>query len=137
MSRTIARDRGRLVRLVAMVLITLYGRRVNTLRSEVEEGCHSAAFANVDANQRRQVGFTALMVVVFGLGAAGMAVVAWRRRSAMAQAYEALLGEVGERRAAQEAHRANEGRFRSLALIIHGGCRLGSGSGFGDLHLRF
>jgi hypothetical protein len=24
-----------------------------------------------------------------------------------------------------------------LALIIHGGCRLCSGSGFGDLHLRF
>ena len=24
-----------------------------------------------------------------------------------------------------------------LALIIHGGCRFGSGSGFGDLRLRF
>ena len=58
MSRTIARDYGRLVRLVAMVLIALYGRRVNTLRSEVEELCHSAAFANLDANQRRRVGFS-------------------------------------------------------------------------------
>ena len=114
MSRTIARDYGRLVRLVAMVLIALYGRRVNTLRSEVEELCHSAAFANLDANQRRRVGFTALMVMVFGLGAAGMAVVAWRRRNAMTQAYEALLGEVGERRAAQEAQRTNTGRFHSL-----------------------
>ena len=78
------------MRLVAMVLIALYGRRVNTLRSEVEERCHSAAFAKLDANQRRQVGLTVLMVVVFGLGAAGMAVVAWRRRSAMTQAYAAL-----------------------------------------------
>jgi PAS domain-containing protein len=68
----------------------------------------------LDANQRRQVGFTALMVMVFGLGAAGMAVVAWRRRNAMTQAYEALLGEVGERRAAQEAQRTNTGRFHSL-----------------------
>ena len=25
----------------------------------------------------------------------------------------------------------------ALALIIHGGCRLGSGSGLGGLHLRF
>ena len=73
MSRTIARNHGRLVRLVAMVLIALYERRVNTLRSEVEERSHSTAFANLDAKQRRQVGFTALMVVVFGLGAAGMA----------------------------------------------------------------
>ena len=114
MSRTIARDHGRLVRLVAMVLIALYGRRANTLRSEVEERCHSAAFANLDANQRRRVGFTALMVVVFGLSAAGMAVVAWRRRNAVTQAYEALLGEIGEQRAAQEAQRTNTGRFRSL-----------------------
>ena len=52
MSRTIACGRRRLVRLVAMVLITLNGRRVNALRSEEEEviplrryrerGCESA-----------------------------------------------------------------------------------------------
>ena len=109
MSRTNACDRRRLVRLVEMVLIALY-RRVNALRSEGEERSHSAAIANVDANGRRQVGLTVLMVVVFGLGAAGMAIVTRRRRSAMTQAYEA----VGERCAAQEALRANEGRFQSL-----------------------
>ena len=92
-----------------MVLIALY-RRVNALRSEGEERSHSAAIANVDANGRRQVGLTVLMVVVFGLGAAGMAIMTRRRRSAMTQAYEA----VGERCAAQEALRANEGRFQSL-----------------------
>jgi diguanylate cyclase (GGDEF)-like protein/PAS domain S-box-containing protein len=97
------------VRLVEMVLIALY-RRVNALRSEGEERSHSAAIANVDANGRRQVGLTVLMVVVFGLGAAGMAIVTRRRRSAMTQAYEA----VGERCTAQEALRANEGRFQSL-----------------------
>ena len=58
------------------------------------------------------------MVVVFGLGAAGMAVVARRRRSDVTQAYEALMGEFGERRAAQEAHRASEGRFRSLVQQV-------------------
>ena len=109
MSRTNACDRRRLVRLVEMVLIALY-RRVNALRSEGEERSHSAAIANVDANGRRQVGLTVLMVVVFGLGAAGMAIVTRRRRSAMTQAYEA----VGERCTAQEALRANEGRFQSL-----------------------
>ena len=109
MSRTNACDRRRLARLVEMVLIALY-RRVNALRSEGEERSHSAAIANVDANGRRQVGLTVLMVVVFGLGAAGMAIVTRRRRSAMTQAYEA----VGERCAAQEALRANEGRFQSL-----------------------
>jgi diguanylate cyclase (GGDEF)-like protein/PAS domain S-box-containing protein len=97
------------VRLVEMVLIALY-RRVNALGSEGEERSHSAAIANVDANGRRQVGLTVLMVVVFGLGAAGMAIVTRRRRSAMTQAYEA----VGERCTAQEALRANEGRFQSL-----------------------
>jgi diguanylate cyclase (GGDEF)-like protein/PAS domain S-box-containing protein len=50
------------------------------------------------------------MVVVFGLGAAGMAIVTRRGRSATTQAYEA----VGERCTAQEALRANEGRFQSL-----------------------
>jgi hypothetical protein len=84
------------VRLVEMVLIALY-RRVNALRSEGEERSHSAAIANVDANGRRQVGLTVLMVVVFGLGAAGMAIVTRRRRGAMTQAYEA----VGERCTAQ------------------------------------
>jgi diguanylate cyclase (GGDEF)-like protein/PAS domain S-box-containing protein len=105
MTRTNACDRRRLVRLVEMVLIALY-RRVNALRSEGEERSHSAAIANVDANGRRQVGLTVLMVVVFGLGAAGMAIVTRRRRSAMTQAYEACT--------AQEALRANEGRFQSL-----------------------
>lgn len=109
MSRTNACDRRRLARLVEMVLIALY-RRVNALGSEGEERSHSAAIANVDANGRRQVGLTVLMVVVFGLGAAGMAIVTRRRRSAMTQAYEA----VGERCTAQEALRANEGRFQSL-----------------------
>ena len=109
MSRAIACDRWRLVRLVEMVLIALH-RRANALRSEGEERSHSAAIANVAANRRRQVGLTVLMAVVFGLGAAGMAIVTRRRRSALTQACEA----VGERCAAQEALRANEGRFRSL-----------------------
>ena len=102
------------MRLVAMVLIALHGRRANTLRSEEEERSHFAAIANLDANQRRRVDLAVLVVVVFGLGAAGMAMVTRRRRSAMTQAYEALLGEIDERRAAREAQRANEARFRSL-----------------------
>ena len=88
MSRAIACDRWRLVRLVEMVLIALH-RRANALRSEGEERSQSAAIANVDANRRRQVGLTVLMAVVFGLGAAGMAIVTRRRRSAMTQACEA------------------------------------------------
>jgi diguanylate cyclase (GGDEF)-like protein/PAS domain S-box-containing protein len=102
------------VRLVAIVLIALHGRCANTLRSEEEERSHFAAIANLDANQRRRVDLAVLMVVVFGLGAAGMAMVTRRRRSDMTQAYEALRGEIDERRAAQEGQRANEARFRSL-----------------------
>jgi PAS domain S-box-containing protein len=67
----------------------------------------------LDADRRGRLGLAVLIVVVFGLGAAGMAVVGRCRRDAMRQAYAALLGEVGERRAVQEAPRARAGRFRS------------------------
>jgi hypothetical protein len=78
-----------------MVAIALNGPRVTTLRSEEEETIHSAAIANSGANQRSQVGLAVAMVVVFGLGAAGMAVVTRRRRrSDMTQAYDAVMGEV-------------------------------------------
>jgi hypothetical protein len=85
MSRTTGCGRNRLARLVAVVLITLSGRRGNALRGEEEGVFHSAAIANSGANQRSPVGLAVAMVVMFGLGAAGMAVVARRRRSDITQ----------------------------------------------------
>ena len=54
------------------------------------------------------------MTLVLGLGIAGITVVLRRSRSDVARAYAALKGEVDERRVAEEALRASEGRFRSL-----------------------
>jgi Amt family ammonium transporter len=90
-------------------------KRVDTLRGKREGLFHSAAIANSGASQRSPVGLAVAMAmaVMFGLGAAGMAVVARRRRSGMTQAFAALLEEVGERRADREAQ-ANQERFRSL-----------------------
>ena len=106
--------RNRSLRLAAMVLPAHHERRGNALRSEEDKMSDFAAIANLDANQRSQLGLAVLVAaVVLGL-ASGVAMVRRRSRSDIRQAYEALMGEVCERRAAEEAQRAGERRFRSL-----------------------
>ena len=51
---------------------------------------------------------------MLGLGILGVVVVTRRSRSDIARAYDELKSEVAERRAAEEALRKSEGRFRSL-----------------------
>jgi diguanylate cyclase (GGDEF)-like protein/PAS domain S-box-containing protein len=115
MSRTISRDLRWLARLAARVPIALHRRPATALGRKEGQPSHSVAIANLGANQRSRLGLAVLTMVVLGLGDAGLAVVTRRRGSDRSQADKALLGEeVGERRAAQEAGRASDGRFRSL-----------------------
>ena len=80
MSRTTGCGRKRLARLVAMVLIALYGR-VNALRSEGEETIPLRRYRELGCEWAQSGRLGGAMVVVFGLGAAGMAMVTRRRRS--------------------------------------------------------
>ena len=70
--------------------------------------------ASLKANQHGQFALAALVTLVLGLGIVGITVVLRRSRSDVERAFAALKGEVDERRVAEEALRASEGRFRSL-----------------------
>jgi len=102
------------VRLTAMALVARSERRINALRTDEEKHFYSATSGALDANQRSQVGLSILVTVVLGLGILGVFLVTRRSRSDIARAYDELKLEVGERRAAEEALRKSEGRFRSL-----------------------
>ena len=70
--------------------------------------------ASLKANQHGQFALATLVTLVLGLGIVGITVVLRRSRSDVERAFAALKGEVDERRVAEEALRASEGRFRSL-----------------------
>ena len=88
--------------------------RINVLRSEQEKTFYAITRSSLTANQHGQFALAALVTLVLGLGIAGITAVLRRSRSDVARAYAALKGEVDERRVAEEALRASEGRFRSL-----------------------
>ena len=94
-----------------MPLITgnLHGARRRRLQP-----VYAITRSSLTANQHGQFALAALVTLVLGLGIAGITVVLRRSRSDVARAYAALKGEVDERRVAEEALRASEGRFRSL-----------------------
>jgi diguanylate cyclase (GGDEF)-like protein/PAS domain S-box-containing protein len=101
-------------RLVALALVADAERRVNAVRVEQEKQFYLATTAALTDSRRSQLGLSALVGLVLALGVAGVTMVTRRSRSRIAVAYDALKGEVGERRAAEDALRASEGRFRSL-----------------------
>ena len=98
----------------AMALVARSEERINALRSEQEKTFYRVTRSSLQANQRGQLTLAALVTIVLGLGIAGITVVLRRSRSDVERAYTALKGEVDERRLAEEALRASEGRFRSL-----------------------
>ena len=112
----LAESRGRddTLRREAMALVGQSEERINTLRSEQEKTFYAITRSSLAANQHGQFTLAALVTLVLGLGIAGITVVLRRSRSDVARAFAALKGEVDERRVAEEALRASEGRFRSL-----------------------
>jgi diguanylate cyclase (GGDEF)-like protein/PAS domain S-box-containing protein len=98
----------------AMAVVAQSEERINLLRSEQEKMFYAVTRASLTANQHGQFTLAALVTLVLGLGIAGITMVLRRSRSDVARAYTALKGEVDERRVAEEALRASEGRFRSL-----------------------
>ena len=112
LAATRGRDDG--LRRAAMDLVTRSEERVNILRSQQEQQFYAVTAALLVAKQRGQLALAVLVVLVLGLGVAGITIVLRRSRSDLARAYAALKDEVAERRVAEEALRASEGRFRSL-----------------------
>ena len=98
----------------ATALVTRLEERVNAVRSAQEQHFYAVTTSSLAENQRVQFVLAVLVVLVLGLGALGIAAVLRRSRSDVAHAYAALKGEVEERRVAEAALRASEGRFRSL-----------------------
>ena len=108
------RGRNDALRRQAMALVARSEERINVLRSEQEKMFYAVTKSSLTANQHGQFTLAALVTLVLGLGIAGITVVLRRSRSDVERAYTALKGEVDERRVAEEALRASEGRFRSL-----------------------
>ena len=98
----------------ALAEISWVEGRVNTLRRSTEQQFYSAIIASLEGTRRGQVGLAVLVALVLGAGTTGVVQLVRRSRDHVARAYEALKGEVDERRAAEDAVRASEGRFRSL-----------------------
>ncbi len=89
-------------------------RQAEHLRGNSEVNFYNATVAILDYSARNQVALGVLVVSVTTLSAAAIVVLIRRRRNDVASAYEALKVEMSERRAAEAALRASEGRFRSL-----------------------
>ncbi len=102
------------LRRAAVTLVARSEERINLLRSEQEKQFYAVTASSLAANQRGQIALAVLVTAVLGLGVAGITVVLRRSRSDVARAYAALKSEVDERRLAEDALRASEGRFRSL-----------------------
>jgi diguanylate cyclase (GGDEF)-like protein/PAS domain S-box-containing protein len=101
-------------KLIATQLVAQSERRINGLRTGQEKYFYQATSRALDATQRSQIGLSILVAVVLGLGIIGVVGVTRRSRSDIAKAYHELMSEMAERRAAEEALRKSEGRFRSL-----------------------
>ena len=109
-----SRGRDAALRREATALVTRSEERINALRSQQEQQFYRVTSAALEANRRGQLALATLVTLVLGSGVAGITVVLRRSRSDVARAYAALKGEVEERRVAEEALRASEGRFRAL-----------------------
>jgi len=108
------RGRDESLRRAGMALVAGCEERINVLRSAQEKQFYRVTTASLAANQRGQLALATLVTLVLGSGVAGITVVLRRSRSDVEQAFAALKVEVAERRVAEEALRASEGRFRSL-----------------------
>jgi diguanylate cyclase (GGDEF)-like protein/PAS domain S-box-containing protein len=84
------------LRLAALAMVKQCELRVNALRTAEEKRFYSATSVALDSNKRSQLVLSLLVAVVLGLGITGILLVRQRRR------------------AAEDALRKSEGRYRSL-----------------------
>jgi diguanylate cyclase (GGDEF)-like protein/PAS domain S-box-containing protein len=108
--------RGRLevLRATATALVSQIEVRVKTLYDAQEASFYQATLDSVDAKRASQNALVGLVSLVTVLGVCWIVLLKRRSRTTLAHAYDALVGEVGERRSAEKALRASEVRFRSL-----------------------
>ncbi|MGH8869940.1 MAG: putative bifunctional diguanylate cyclase/phosphodiesterase [Actinomycetes bacterium] len=109
-----AGHRGEVTRRTGMALVAQSERRVRGLYAHQEQFFYSATLDSLKAKHRSQIALVVLVSLVLLLGVAWVVMLKRRTRSDVARAYDALVDEVRERRAAEDALRASEGRFRSL-----------------------
>ena len=98
----------------ADTLVTDNEKRLNRVSIRQEASFLAVTEAALSASRRSQLGLAGLVTVVLTVGSLGVAMVLRRNRTVQARANLVLQAEVNERRAAEEALRASEGRFRSL-----------------------
>jgi diguanylate cyclase (GGDEF)-like protein/PAS domain S-box-containing protein len=84
------------------------------LYNEQEILFYDATIDSLKAKRRSELAQVGLVILVFGLVSAWTVTLRLRTRNDLARAYEALVGEMHERRAAETALRTSEERFRSL-----------------------
>jgi diguanylate cyclase (GGDEF)-like protein/PAS domain S-box-containing protein len=106
--------RAAILRTTAMALASQVEVRVTALYHEQETYFYEATLHALEAKRENQNALTGLVALVVVLGICWVVMLKRRTRSDLARAYNALVGEMGERRSAEKALRASEERFRSL-----------------------
>ena len=107
-------DRAEVLRATAMALVSQIEIRIKGLWDEQEKYFYEATLQSLEAktaSERALVGLVSLVVV---LGVCWVVLLKRRTRTDVARAYNALVGEMGVRRTAEDALRTSEQRFRSL-----------------------
>lgn len=102
------------VRATAMSLISQVEVRIKELYDPQESFFYQSTVTSLADKQDSQRALEVLVALVVLLCVCWVVTLKRRGRSDMSRAYNALVGQMAERRSAEQALRSSEGRFRSL-----------------------
>lgn len=102
------------VRATAMGLVSEVEVRIKELYDPQESFFYQSTLTSLAENQKSQRALEVLVALVALLCVCWVFTLKRRGRSDMSRAYNALVGQMAERRSAEQALRRSEGRFRSL-----------------------